>query len=314
MEGMSNRVPSGSRWSRGAIVFAWVVCTELAAATAGIEVSPARQMQRTEKAAKSRELVWVTHNVDAPIPSLSENPPCELSEVLRKAGASASQLATDLERFTAEERIEYKMLDRHGAPREADQGTFNYVFAFEEHGAGSVSREYRTPTKGSYAFRASGQDTGQVALGLIFHPNIQPDYQMKCEGLDKRDGQRAWVVHFQQRKDKPSRTLWFPVPSGGTYAARLKGRAWISAEDFHVMHLETSLVGDIPVLKLENTAISVDYVLVFNHSQKIGLWLPGRIEAYWEFTDRRVILAHTYSEFQLFAVETEERIEKPKEP
>jgi hypothetical protein len=126
MEMMSETVPSGSRWSRGAVLFACMVCTEFAAATAGVEVSAARQTQTTEKAAKSRELVWVTHNVDAPIPSLSENPPCELSGVLEKAGASASQLATDLERFTAEERIEYKMLDRHGAPREADQGTFNY--------------------------------------------------------------------------------------------------------------------------------------------------------------------------------------------
>jgi hypothetical protein len=308
----SERRKAVKRWLRGSAVFTLIVFVHSGVVPLAAYWLATQQSQVIEKGVKNQNLVWAPPNVDTPIPSLSQIPACDLSSVLEQAGTSASLLATNLERFSALERIEYKMFDNKTVPKESDDGTFDYVFAFEQENGGSTSREYRTPTKGGHGFRASGQDTGQVTLALIFHPNMQTDYQMKCEGLEKRNGQLAWVVQFHQRKDKPGRTLRFPV-SSGSYSAALKGRAWISAQDFHVIRLETTLIGDIPAIKLQSTAISIDYTLVFNQSQKTGLWLPGRIEAYWEYTDRRVILVHTYANFKLFVVETEEKIKIPKE-
>lgn len=300
------------RW-RGFVSFVLAIFALCEADSLRGTAPQSQEHREGEKRARGQNLVWDPPDVDAPLPSLSQNPACDLSNILVHAGASASELATNLERFTALERIVYKKFGRMGVPNEVDDGTFDYVFAFEEHDGGSVSQEYRSPTKGSYAFRSGEQDTGEAALALIFHPNMQTDYQMICEGLDKRNGQLAWVIHFQQREDKSGRTLCFPAPNG-SYCARLKGRAWISAEDFHVIHLETHLMADIPAIKLESSAILIDYALVYNQSQKISLWLPERIEAYWEFANRRVILLHTYTDFKLFVVETEEKIQKPTEP
>ncbi len=301
------------RWLRAATTYSLGVLVPYGVSPLIALWSAAQQSVSSEKATRGQELVWAPPNVDAPLLSLSQTPACELANVLEQAGTSASLLAANLERFGALERIEYKMFENKTVPKESAEGTFDYAFAFEQQNGGSASREYRTPRKGSVAFRASGQDTGQVALALIFHPNMQSDYQMKCEGAEKRNGQLAWIIHFQQRKDRPGRTLRFSV-QGGSYSAPLKGRAWISAQDFHVIHLESNLIGDIPAAKLQSTAISIDYTLVFNQSQKIGLWLPSRIEAFWEYADRRVILLHTYSDFNLFAVETEEKIKKPNQP
>jgi len=299
--------------SRGFVSFALAIFALCEAGSLRGTASHSQEHREGEKRARSQNLVWAPPDVDAALPSLSQNPACDLSNVLVQAGASASELATNLERFTALEHIVYKKFGRMGVPNEVNDGTFDYVFAFEEHHGGSVSQEYRSPTKGNYAFRGGEQDTGEVALALIFHPNMQTDYQMSCEGLDKRNGQLAWVIHFQQRSDKPGRTLSFPA-ANGSYWAMLKGRAWISAEDFHVIHLETNLMADIPAIKLQSSAISIDYALVYNQSQKIGLWLPERIEGYWEFADGRAILLHTYTDFKLFVVETEEKIQKPREP
>ncbi len=88
-----------------------------------------------------------------------------------------------------------------------------------------VSREYRSPREG-HAFPEIGQDTGQVALGLIFRPQMQTDYEMNCEGLDQWKGQKAWIIRFQQRKDKPRRTMQIHY-QGGEIGVMLKGRAWI---------------------------------------------------------------------------------------
>jgi hypothetical protein len=275
-------------------------------------VQAAQQRRESEQAIKHKDMDWTPPNVGAQLRSLSTDPPCSVAKVLEEAARHAVELTTNLENFTAEEKIEYEKWDHSGFPEESDASVFDYVIAFEQRGGGRASQEYRTPAKGSHAFPASGQDTGQAALALIFHPGMQVDYEMSCEGVDKWKGQFAWVIHFQQRKDRPRRTLQFRT-AGGVYAAMLKGRAWISTDNGQILHLETNLMQDIPVMGLRSSAISVDYAPVEIQSRKIELWLPERVEAYWEFANYRMILFHTFSNFKLFTVETQDKVEKPRQ-
>jgi hypothetical protein len=262
-------------------------------------------------AGKHRDLRWAPPNVEAPLTSLAPIPPCDEGKVLQQAGTRAVELTTNLENFTAQERIDYEKLDKDGVPEDGDSGVFDYVFAFENVGGGRASREYRIPEKGSHAFPASGQDTGEVALPLIFLPRMQTDYQMKCEGLDKWKGQQAWVIHFRQREDRPARTLQFRVTKG-TYFAKLAGRAWIAMDSGQTIHLETNTMEAIPSINIQSGATSIDYAPVQIQSKQLELWLPERIEAYWEIADKRLILYHTFSGFKVFSVDTEQNIEKPK--
>jgi hypothetical protein len=255
---------------------------------------------------------WAPPNTDAKIPKLSKAVPCDLSKMLEQAGGRAVELSTNLERFAAQETIEYKRTDFAGVLKESGTGTFNYTFAFEEVNGGRTTREYRAPAKGSHLFPGSEQDTGQVALALIFLPDLQTDYEMSCEGLDSWSGQATWVVHFRQRKDKPSRTLQY-VEGKDLYPAKLKGRAWISRETAEIVHLETNLMEALPGLRLQTGAISIDYAPITVKSRSVTLWLPERIAAFWEFRDYRVMLVHSFRQFEVFTVETEEKIQTPKE-
>lgn len=69
----------------------------------------------------------------------------------------------------------------------------------------------------------------------------------------------------------------------------------------------------IPAINLYGGATSIDYAPVRIASRKLELWLPERIEAYWEIGDRRTMLYHTFSDFRVFSVEIQENVEKPKE-
>lgn len=276
-------------------------------------VAPAEPSTERPKSPKDQNAEWVPPKVDARLKSLSTNPSCDLSDVLAHTGASALALASNLQKFTAQEHIDYAMLDRSGFVEEYDSGSFDYVYAMEQQKDGTVSREYRTPVKGSHVFRAAGLDIGEVAIALIFHPELQTDYEMRCEGVDERMGQREWVVHFQQRKDRPSRTAKFWVDNAG-YPGSLKGRAWISTENFQILYLEASLMSEVPAIGLQDLAFSVEYNLVQNSSGNFGLWLPNHTSTYWDFGGHRIILAHTLGDFQLFAVDTKEKIQEPKQP
>jgi hypothetical protein len=138
------------------------------------------------------------------------------------------------------------------------------------------------------------------------------DYEMKCEGIDERNGQLDWVVHFQQRKDKPSRTAKFSMDNIA-YPAMLKGRAWISKENFQIVHLEANLMEDLPQIELEELAFSVDYDLVPTPSGTTETCVPHNTVSYWKFGAHRLILAHAFTGFQFFTVETKDKVQEPKE-
>lgn len=275
-------------------------------------VIPREQPTESKKTVGSPNPKWDPPKVDVHLKSLLVSPSCDLWEVLEHAAASSLVLASNLEKFTAQEHIEYFMLNRAGMVLEFDSGSFQYAYAIEQKRGGIVSQEFRSPLKGGHAFGASDQDIGAAALALIFHPDLQPDYEMNCEGIDTRNGQLDWVVHFQQRKDKPSRTAKFRV-NNVPYSGMFKGRAWISMDSFQVVHLEANLMGGLPQIGLEELALSVDYDLVHAPSGNISLQLPNRVVSYWDFSGHRIILAHSFADFQLFTVETNENIQPPKE-
>jgi tetratricopeptide (TPR) repeat protein len=269
-----------------------------------------QQRNATEQEAHSKHLNWSPPHVDAQIPSLEAIPPCDVTKVLEDVGSHALELAANLQNFTAEEQIKFEKSSYSGVPQDNDIGMFHYVFAFEQHGGDLVSREYRDPWKGGHSFPASAQDTGEVALELIFRPEMQTDYEMNCEGRDQWKGRDAWVIHFQQRKDRPRRTMRFHT-SGGEIEVMLKGRAWIGMESEQVLHMESNLMHEIPEVGLRSGAISVDYAPVEIQSRKLQLWLPQELEAFWEFGTYRIILLHTFRNFKLFTVDTEENTKKP---
>lgn len=268
------------------------------------------QQPNASDALKHQELHWAPQNVDAPLPGISTFLTCPLSAVLQDVGARAVELTANLENFTAREHITYIRLGEDGAVQEQDSSIFDYTFGFETRGASRASQEYRTVTKAGHPFVASGQDTGLAALPLIFLPTMQGDYQMSCEGVDKWRGQLAYVIHFAQRKDKPPRTLVFRTDKGVS-PLPLRGRAWISLDNAQVLHLETNLLQSIPALKLRASSIAIDYGPVQLQSRKIELWLPQYLEAYWEYEKYRVMLSHTLTNFQVFSVETQEKVSLP---
>lgn len=297
---------------------------QLAAQTAALSEMPAaplapaaRKAKDGEKKAKSRQLFWYPPDVDAPLRSRIASPPCQLSKVLEKAGARADQLVTNLQNFTAEEKIEYRVLGSMGLLLEDGKGTFDYTVDFEQSLGGLAVEESRTPERGSHDFPASSQDVGLPDLALIFLPNFQGDYHMKCEGATEWMGQATWVVHFEQREDRPSHTASFRV-RGGAYPAELKGRAWIaqdsSQDSGEVLHLETSLMEAIPAANVRQMYLAIDYAPVQFRTENVRVWLPQAADAYDDFGDHRAMINHSFTNFLLFSVRTEQDIEKPKAP
>jgi len=268
--------------------------------------------------------------VDAPIPTISAMPPCSLPEVLKQAGQRAEELVDHLQNFIAHEQVRYEqrispvmigMSNATGTQQISPGQTgvsltakFDYVVDFGEKSGPIQVLETRTLLPGTNSENLSAiLDKGLPALALIFHPALQSDYEMRCEGSLHWRNQSAWVVHFHQMKGKRARTVAMETGTR-VYPLRIKGRAWIAADSGQVIHLETNLANRIPIVELEENAFSVDYAPVKFQSQNVEIWLPLFAVAYTDYAKRRRISEHTFSDFQLFSVQTQETIQKPKEP
>lgn len=116
---------------------------------------------------------WNPPNTDAKIRSLTKSVPCDLAAILDQTGRRETEFGNALEKFTAQESIEYKRFDRSGGLNKTQSGTFDYTFAFEERNGGTVSQEYRAAIKGSRDFAEAGHDVGQVALALHMSSDSQ---------------------------------------------------------------------------------------------------------------------------------------------
>ncbi len=267
----------------------------------------------SEKKARNLTLRWNPPALDSAVGAVASSTPCDLARVLQQAAERESEQVTILQDFTAEEKIEYRTSDVQNFVQDSGSQSFDYIVVFQQSPGGLVFQEKRNPRHGSGLSGVSTQDIGLPEMVLIFLPNIQDDYEMSCEGAVERDGQLAWLVRFQQRRDKPSRTYSFRV-GRAVYPARLKGRAWIAADSGQVVHMETGLMDGVPGVGVHHSYLSIDYAPVQFQTQPVRIWLPKFVGGFWDYGDHRTVVYHTFSNFMLFSVQTDQKIGKPKQP
>ncbi|MFZ0640421.1 MAG: hypothetical protein WA020_03180 [Candidatus Acidiferrales bacterium] len=297
-----------------AVAITALVCSLAAARGAPAKfatTSAAQQAKDAAKKIKDRPIQWDPPNINGRLRSVSASPPCNVTDVLKQAGARAQELADNVPNFTADERIQYRALDLMGSVVDAASGTFEYLALFVPEGGGWTVQETRTPLAGTHTFPASAQDIGLPELAFIFLPRYQGDYEMACEGAAPWNGQAAWVIHFQQRPDKPAEMIRV---AGTKYSLKLKGRAWLAADSGEVLHLESGILEPIPSRGMRNWWISIDYGPVQFPRQNARMWLPQTVDAYAEFDTVRTIIYHTFADFMMFSVHTRQEVQKPTEP
>ena len=93
----------------------------------------------------------------------------------------------------------------------------------------------------------------------------------------------------------------------------LKGRVWVAASSYNVLHVESDLREPMKELELMRDHLAIDYGPVNFQNGKTELWLPWYADMYLELHGKRYHHSHTLSNFRLFAVDTSDKINLPKD-
>ncbi|HKS66035.1 MAG TPA: tetratricopeptide repeat protein [Candidatus Acidoferrales bacterium] len=257
---------------------------------------------------------WHPAGVDDEKLTLAAGVVCPATEVIHGATRNAEQLVDNVGRFEATEQVLDEELDSSGKPKSAAKRKFDYIASISENkGAGLAVNESRRSLADDKDFSNHIATSGLAALALVFHPAFIADYRMTCEGLSEWKGRATWLVYFRQRPDKPARFLTYAF-TNAEYWVALKGRAWISADKFQIVHLEADLLNPVPAIQLRQQHQSVDYGPVEFKTGKTQLWLPKSAEIYIDFRRHEYYRRHSFENYKLFAVGASQKIGEPKIP
>ena len=256
---------------------------------------------------------WIPLGIDDIVPDVQSDVECPLPQVVKGAGLRMNQLVTNLQRFSATERVEHFMVDTTGARHGPDTRSFDYVVIISLATAGFFALdEYRNGSVDPAQFPARVATEGLSAMALIFHPLMVSEFNFSCEGLSVWNGHPAWQVHFAQRPDRPNRIRVYVI-AGHNYPVPLRGRAWIDAGTYQVLRLESELMKPVQDIGLTQEHLAIDYGQVKFHTHNQQLWLPLDAEVYAERRGHRYYRRHTFSDFKIFTVDTDQSIHAPKE-
>jgi hypothetical protein len=235
---------------------------------------------------------------------------CSLDEVLPHVSAHAREFVDNVNRITATEVLELARRHRNGKIEETLHNKVRYVANIQVVDSRYLTvDEYRD---GSSALGGFIKATGSPALVLVFHPLNRDEFEISCKGLSTWQGNPVYLLSFQQRPDRPNNMSEFKTPRG-RYTVSLKGIAWVDASTFQVVHLETDLVKPVPDLFLDVEHQALDYAPVVFAARDVKLWLPQSVDISVYFGSKQFTARHLYSNYQLFVVDTGEKIGKPKE-
>ena len=254
---------------------------------------------------------WAPPDIDLVVPPAQKDVPCPLPKLLQEASSRVQELGDNLQQFSAKERIEHVEIGKNGKPHSSAAGVVNYVAEIRHDDAEhTFVQEYRSGESAGQLSTAKLADTGTAAFALIFHPRHIDEFAVECEGMTDLNARPVWQVHFAQRPDRINDFHSFRV-GNVTYRVKLKGRAWIAADNYEVVRLETDLIEPIKPIDLQVEHMIIDYAPVEFRKRNLQLWLPESSSLFVDYHGHRYERRHNFSDFQLFWVETEQKVKAP---
>lgn len=259
------------------------------------------------------ETTWQPPGIDSAKPVVASGVTCPYDRVVDEAGKRVEELVNDVGRFAAVEEMLHERLDELGNPTSKETRKFDYaalITPTQQPGTIRVD-EFRTQRYEVEDPPDNIADNGFAALALVFHPGMRDDFQMTCEGLGELHGQATWLVHFQQRTDRYNHIQSFMV-GGNAYPVNLKGRAWITADKFQIVRIESEMIKPQPEVQMLAEHQVTEYGPVSFAAKNVELWLPKTAEVYLHLRGRRYYRRHSFGNYMLFSVDTQEKVHNAK--
>ena len=270
---------------------------------------------------------WADPLVDWPlkklcdrIPALSGLEPASdqspLKEILSRVGRNVEAFRKNFVNTTSLETVEETRTKPDGSPEKHSQRQeFRYLMLAARPGDDNLT-EYRTDFAGHEQAPRDPKPgfvktLGFASLPLLLSSERQAAYDFKYLGSQAVEGRRTEVIGFAGH----------PVPEAvsGRYILYdkpipliVQGVAWIDSASFEVVRMHTDLLAPLAFAGLSRLTTEVVFREFSFRKGALICWLPQVVDVMADFYGRTYRNRHTYSDYQLFSVESDDKIQVPK--
>jgi tetratricopeptide (TPR) repeat protein len=241
----------------------------------------------------------------------------QLDPILRAVGTTVAQSFVNFPNTSSLEQIHQEKLQGKKKSATTLDQKFRYLCFTPVQAWGPGFNEYRTDLSGRQSTPEGLADgfmltSGFASAALVFHPVYQSQAEFRYVGRQKVNGRVAYLVAFAQRPAKAQFTGSFK--SGNTVMTTFsQGLAWIDSETYQIIRLRSDLLKPLQELNLERETTEIAYGEFHFKDKAAGIWVPQRVTVTVDWNGRHLRNEHRYSEFKLFQVEANEKVEARKE-
>jgi VWFA-related protein len=239
--------------------------------------------------------------------------PVELGLLLEKAGERVGAFFRDFPKTLSKEQVRLERISPDG--RVEDWISRNYLYSFAPSRDGTYWSEDRTETNGrpvEFAMiKGYSLAAGRAGISVFLHPGQQSASRFRYLGRQASHPEYH-VIAFAQ---KPERERYFGSYQPGTLSvpARLlyQGLVWVDSRNFQIVRMRTDLLAPRNDVGLLRETSEITFAEVKFQSIPETFWLPKEVVITDICIGRSYRNRHRYSDYQVFLVESREKIILP---
>lgn len=215
---------------------------------------------------------------------------------------------------SSKEKVLLQHLDPSGFVSNSMSQEFNYLMLYRPTGNKPFLEEFRTDKE----FRPIEQKAindfvitaGYVGNILHFHPQFQTMSEFRY--LGKQDS-GVHLIAFAHKNEENDLLVGFSdVNTGQTVRFPVQGIVWIDPGTYQILRMYTSLRNTGQSSQLTEQITDISFAQMHFENGEAQLWMPSEIVVSSKIANIDFLNHHHYSDYKLFTVNSEIRLEKPK--
>jgi hypothetical protein len=278
--------------------------------------TPARSGIQTVVDMSEAELLEAYHrelsNLDFSLGRNSEGE--ELERLLEKVGKNVKTFFQDFSNTASREQVHMRACNPAVNNCIDRTEEFNYLILPHTEKNGASWEEARTDKNQSpvnqKAIEGFCISSGYAFLSMYLHPGHQVNSRFRYLGRENKEP-RSHIIAFAQRPEAADylSSYFFDnlVPTTGLL---VQGFAWLDPESYQLTRMRTTLLLCEKDNIVKNQTTDIHYMRVAFEDGGRQFWLPREVKVSWELanTNIRFMNQHKYSDYHLFAVESDYKI------
>jgi len=241
----------------------------------------------------------------------------QLDPILSAVGKTVEESFVNFPNTSSLEQIHQEKLQRKQKTPDTLDQKFRYLCFAPVLSWGPGFDEYRTDLLGRRKTPEGLADgfmltSGFASAALVFHPQYQSQAEFRFLGRQKINGRDTYLVAYAQRPAKALLTGAFK--SGDNSVTTFsQGLAWIDSETYQITRLRSDLLKPVQELNLQRETTEIAYGEVHFKDKAAVFWVPQQVTVTVDWSSKHLRNEHRYSDFKLFHVDANERVESRKE-